>query len=142
MGHVFLSYARRNSEFADRLVTALERRGLKVWLDRSDIPGGAAWDASISEALQDAVAVVVVLSPDALKSEHVVREVALAGDYGQRIIPVEYVPTPPMSAVPARTGLTHAIAYRLAGLQWIDFVHQDFERAVDRVVEALTANRA
>src|SRR5262249_17069796 len=73
VGHVFLSYARRNSEFADRLVAALERRGFNVWLDRSDIPGGAAWDASVSEALQDAVGVIVVLSPDALESEHFAR---------------------------------------------------------------------
>jgi hypothetical protein len=48
VSHVFLSYARRDQVFVDRLIAELERTGLDVWIDRDDIPGGAAWEATIT----------------------------------------------------------------------------------------------
>ena len=78
MSHVFLSYARRDQVFADHLVTALEARGVNVWLDREDIPGGAAWESAIGEALSASSAVLVVLSPASVTSEYVPKELSLA----------------------------------------------------------------
>jgi hypothetical protein len=88
-----MSYARRDAAFVDRLTGALERRGFDVWLDRSDIVGGTAWDASISEALEDAAQVIVVLSPAALESEYVARELALA--LGRSLRGAAPAPLPP-----------------------------------------------
>jgi hypothetical protein len=139
VAHVFISYARRDSAFVDRLAGALEHRGFDVWLDRSDIVGGTAWDASICEALQDAAQVIVVLSPAALESEHVARELALAGDYERRIIPVEYQPAPLSTD---RSPVEHQIHFRLAGLQRVDFVRQDFDLAFERLVDALSPAQA
>jgi TIR domain len=78
VSHVFLSYSRRDQAFVDRLIAELERAGLDVWIDRDDIPGGAAWEATISRAVRESAALVVVLSPAAAESDYV-PEGAVAG---------------------------------------------------------------
>lgn len=78
MSHVFLSYSRRDQAFVDRLIAELERAGLDVWIDRDDIPGGAAWEATISRAVRESAALVVVLSPAAAESDYVPKELSLA----------------------------------------------------------------
>ena len=54
--HLFMSYSRRDTEFVDRLIAALATRGMRTWVDRSAIVGGAVWKASITEAIRDCVA--------------------------------------------------------------------------------------
>lgn len=49
--HVFISYVRENSEEVQRLCDELSKRGVKVWLDRNDIPGGARWKQAIRRAI-------------------------------------------------------------------------------------------
>ena len=47
MGHLFISYSRRDTKVVDRLVRKLEIVGHDVWLDREDIQGGALWRQQI-----------------------------------------------------------------------------------------------
>jgi len=138
VSHVFLSYARRDQVFADRLVTALEERGVNVWLDREDIPGGAAWESAIVEALSSSSAVLVVLSPASVTSEYVPKELSLAEKYDRPIVPILYEAweaSPDASAV-------KRIEFQLAGVQYVDFAGQPFEQALTALLRALPAARA
>jgi hypothetical protein len=45
-GHVFICYARQDSQFVLALATKLKDRGVPVWLDLWNIPPGADWDES------------------------------------------------------------------------------------------------
>lgn len=51
MGRAFVSYVRDDTREVDRLVDALRRAGVDVWLDRDSIPGGARWDDAIASAV-------------------------------------------------------------------------------------------
>jgi TIR domain len=75
---IFISYSRHDSEFVDRLIHELERYGFDAWVDREDIRGGAAWGASISQAIRRCQAVIVVLSPRSAASDNVAKELSLA----------------------------------------------------------------
>jgi hypothetical protein len=44
---VFISYARRDRDFAGRLADALKERGHQVWIDWEDIPPASDWHAEI-----------------------------------------------------------------------------------------------
>lgn len=68
-GHVFVSYARRDQDFVDRLVDTLERRGETVWIDREDIPASLKWMDRIRSAIVDARACLFVISRHAVDSE-------------------------------------------------------------------------
>ena len=61
-GSVFLSYASQDAEAAARICAALEAAGVKVWLDKSALHGGDAWDAQIKKRIQDCALFIPVIS--------------------------------------------------------------------------------
>ena len=103
MPSVFISYSRRDGEFASRLHDALAERGYEVWIDREDIPPSAKWFDEIRAGVAGADGVVFVISPDSAASEVCVRELELATDLGKRIVPAvcrepDGVPVPEAAA--------------------------------------------
>ena len=93
---VFLSYDRNDEEFAKALAEQLEKHGLSVWKAFEEIlPGENIWE-SVSDALKASRAMIVLLSPESLRSETQQREIEYAlGDqkYAGRIFPVQVRPT-------------------------------------------------
>jgi hypothetical protein len=134
VSHVFLSYARRDQAFVDQLIAALEGAGLEVWIDREDIPGGAAWEATITSAVRASTALVVVLSPAAAESEYVPKELSLADKFDRPIIPVLLAPWDDTAGSERAARLD----FQLAGLQYVDFARRPFETGVADLVRALT----
>jgi hypothetical protein len=90
MGHIFISYSRKDSEFVNRLMPALEQYGFPTWSDIHGITGGDVWKATISRAVRECDAFLVVLSPQSADSENVAKELAVATKHARRILPVLY----------------------------------------------------
>jgi internalin A len=67
--HVFVSYCHDNKDDAARLVEDLKNEGERVWWDE-DILGGRDWKEAIREAIKNAYAVVVCLSPEATEARY------------------------------------------------------------------------
>ncbi len=61
-GSVFLSYASQDAEAAARICEALQAVGVKVWLDKSALHGGDAWDAQIKKHIHDCALFIPVIS--------------------------------------------------------------------------------
>ena len=88
---VFLSYSESDREYAGLLSSELSKRGYKVWDSRDELFPGDNWALKIGEALQKSKAMVVLISPDSMKSEWVRSEIQYAiGDqsYEKRMFPV------------------------------------------------------
>ncbi|HSM72028.1 MAG TPA: TIR domain-containing protein, partial [Anaerolineales bacterium] len=89
IGHVFMSYSRRDEAVMRRVVDFLRSRGIDVWVDNEKlIPGTPVWEAEIEKAIFGASATVVILSPDSKASEWVRREISYTERYQKRIFPV------------------------------------------------------
>lgn len=88
MNKVFISYSSADSEVASRLRTALEGIEVSGWLDHSDIAAGDAIAAKVKEALQQAGALIVLVSPRSLESKWVQFEVGAAYAMEKPIIPI------------------------------------------------------
>jgi hypothetical protein len=88
MKHVFLSYSRSDAEVMRRVRDTLQEEGLAVWTDETLTPGTPSWQAAIETALEDAGCVVVLLSPDARKSQWVANELSFATAQDVSIFPV------------------------------------------------------
>jgi TIR domain len=84
--HIFISYSREDRERAESLARVLEGQGWSVWWDRH-VQVGQAFDRVIAEALDAAVAVVVLWSAASVKSKWVLDEAA-DGDRREILFPV------------------------------------------------------
>jgi hypothetical protein len=88
---VFLSYADRDDKLAQALRIELEKGGFEVWDPVARLTPGDNWALEQGKALNEAEAIVVLLSPAALASDHVKREIDYAlGEprFKGRLIPV------------------------------------------------------
>lgn len=78
MHEIFLSYSRRNSATVQALATALGERGLSVWVDKSGIQEGDAYDTQIEDAIAQTRVVIVLWSKNSVRSQWVRAEAAYA----------------------------------------------------------------
>lgn len=106
-GHVFISYAREDGDFAREIIQRLRKSDIVAWQDVKELRGGDGWQDRIDDALSDAKALIVVMSPAATKSQYVTYEWAFALGAGVRVIPVL-----------RKTAELHP---RLSSLQYVDF---------------------
>ncbi|MFD8543455.1 TIR domain-containing protein [Streptomyces sp. NPDC059649] len=84
---VFLSYAAQDATEARRLEQELALTGIDVWSDRK-LKAGDQWTQVITEALESAEVILVLISPSSLASEWVTREWQVALMRSKRVIPV------------------------------------------------------
>src|SRR5712692_4914060 len=93
---VFLSYDRADREPARKIADHLREAGFQVWDPEQEILPGSDWTSLLRKALESAVAVVVFISPKAVESRSVSREIeyALGAKHLRgRLIPVVLRPT-------------------------------------------------
>ena len=108
--HLFISYASHDAEVAQEVCLALETAGLICWMAPRDVRPGAQYADAIVGAINNAKAVVLVLSESAVASSHVGREVERAASKRKPLIAFR------IDAAP----LSRALEYFLSESQWID----------------------
>ncbi len=102
MGYLYISYSRKNVDFARRLVNELETRGHTVWVDVDDLEAGDLWTKQIDSAIREAEVVITLLSPATVTNRTVRREIAIAEAARKPIIPVMVEQTPVLPALSRR----------------------------------------
>ena len=91
---VFISYSRKDGAFAEKLRLALIAAGLEAYLDKEDILPGEPWRARLEGLILAADAVVFVISPDSMASEHCRWEVARTLELRKTLVPLVWRPVP------------------------------------------------
>jgi adenylate cyclase len=128
LGHdVFVSYASQNAAVANSIVENLEQHGLKCWIAPRDVKPGARYADAIVRAINEAKAVVLVMSGSAVGSSHVGREIERAASKHRKIIAFR------IDAAP----LNHALEYFLSESQWIDVPQLGMPAALVKLAEAV-----
>jgi hypothetical protein len=92
--HVFISYAREDFDFANKLHDELDQIGFDVWMDTKRVNGGDVWRSEIDEALFESYVVLLVLSPEANDSPYVTYEWSFALGIGTPVVPILAKPLP------------------------------------------------
>jgi WD40 repeat protein len=85
---VFLSYSRRDLDFAEDLLEALKTCGFEPYLDKHDIAPGEAWEDRLDRLIQSADTIVYVISPESVSSQRCGWEIEKAEKLGKRLLPV------------------------------------------------------
>lgn len=121
---IFISYSKKDGNFANKLADDLLKLGYEVWIDRS-IGGGERWRASIEANLKASKEVIIIVSPNSMASDWVRHEGSLAYGWGKKLFPVlmeSVTSLPPW----------------LEEYQWISFINVPYESAFKALVAALT----
>jgi TolB-like protein/Tfp pilus assembly protein PilF len=127
-GHdVFVSYASQDAAVANSIVENLEQHGLKCWIAPRDVKPGAQYADAIVRAINEAKAVVLVMSGSAVGSSHVAREVERAASKRKPIIPFRV----------DAAALNPELEYFLSNSQWIDVPKLGMAAALNKLAEAV-----
>ncbi len=86
--HIFISYSRKDKDFATELSEKLKEAGNLVWFDTSDIKPGDPWKERIVSAMENSTCVCFCISDDSIKSQYVKFELELACENNIRIVPL------------------------------------------------------
>ena len=92
MQKIFLSYSRKDIDFARKLAGDLEKAGYDVWWDLTDLRGGDDWVRVIPDAIAKSDFFIIVLSPKSIESEWVRKEYTQALSLHKRVIPLMFEP--------------------------------------------------
>ncbi len=84
---VFLSYSRKNADSVSLLQGQLRHEDILAWRDATSIPGGTDWFKVLTSALDQLDILVVVVTPDSVKSEWVKKECTTFVAQGKTVIP-------------------------------------------------------
>lgn len=110
---VFLSHSSRDLVFTDQVAGVLRRHGIPVWYSRTNILGAQQWHDEIGAALKRCDWLAVILSPNAVDSVWVKRELIFSLNdrrYAESIVPILYRHCDYVS-----------LSWTLGALQMIDF---------------------
>lgn len=87
MSHVFISYSRKDVKYKKKLVEHIEGSRFQVWHD-DHIEYGDVWWPTIVTAIEECAAFIVIMTPDAEKSEWVRKEILIAKECEKHIFPL------------------------------------------------------
>jgi TolB-like protein len=126
---VFVSYASADAAVAKSIVENLEQHGLRCWMAPRDVKPGTVYAEAIVRAINDANALVLVMSANAMASAHVGREVERAASKRKAIVAFRVDATP----------LSEELEYFLSNSQWIDVPALGMPAALAKLKEAVGA---
>jgi len=86
--HVFISYDHADRALTERLAGDLRNQGYTTWIDFEGIRGGDVWRQAIVDGINASAVVLIMLSPDAVRSEWVGIELQAALDFKKKVVPL------------------------------------------------------
>ena len=129
---IFISYSSTDKAAADQICAALEEAGYGCWIAPRDIEPGADYPTAILGGLQQARALVVIVSAAALASPHILSEIGHAFSEKKPIVPFR------LSAAT----LPPNFDYFLSTSQWLDAHEGCTSQNLARLKEAVSQELA
>jgi CRP-like cAMP-binding protein len=119
----FISYSRADLIFVSQLAADLEKHGINFWMDVYNLDPGASWIRNVQRALDTCSAMLLVITPEALDSEHVGNEWSYYLSKTKPVVPIL---------------LKQAdLPFNLSNVQYVSFFNVDYEVALTRLVSYL-----
>jgi formylglycine-generating enzyme required for sulfatase activity len=87
MSHIFISYSKKNREYAQLLASDLRRRGFDIWID-DQLEPSEDWWRNIRQAIRACAAFTIVMTPESEASHWVQLELLHALEFKKPIFPL------------------------------------------------------
>ena len=102
---IFLSYSHEDVQAANEIESVLGGKGLSVFRDVNDINWGQSIRRRVHEGMQQAEAVILLISPASQKSQWVAYEVGFASAHEKPVLP--FLTHPSLNLPPFLDGVVH-----------------------------------
>ena len=119
---IFISHSHHDADFAELLQLHLEKNEIICWRDDMRLKIGQDWREEIDSGISQSKAMIVIMSPEARKSEYVTYEWAYAWGKEIKVLPIMLTQT--------------ALHPRLESLQYLDFTNR-ITRPYDELIERI-----
>lgn len=106
-GHIFVSYSTTDRVLAETLTQLLEGRGVRVWIAPRDVRPGHDYSEELHDAIEEASAVIALISDHSNRSRHVKAEIEIAFSRGKPLFPVRFDEVMPTKGLALFLGLGH-----------------------------------
>ena len=132
----FISYARQDSEAAQRLAQDLESSGVGIWIDVERIRPGERWRTAITTAIEECQYFIAVLSTRSVAHRGYVQ-----AELRQALDVLSQVPDSQIYLIPARLDDAEVVHPVLRELNWVD-LFPDWTKGIRRLIAGLGAGSA
>lgn len=130
-GVVFISYAREDQSWAERLYMDLRKQQIDVWLDVRCIAAGADWEHEIRKAIRSSRYFILLLSSHSITKRGFVQK-----EMKEAIDVLQEFPKGQIYLIPARIDKTEPIDEELRQLNWVDLT-PDYHSALARILSSI-----
>ncbi len=126
---VFISYSRKDGDFARKLNEQLKLNGKSTWFDQDSIAEGDDFQKEIYKGIESTNNFLFLISPQSVTSPYCRGEVEHAAKHNKRFITILVIETP-----------IEQIPKELADINWINGT-KNFQGAFNQVIRALNTDR-
>ncbi len=127
MTSLFVSYSRKDADFAHKLTDCFKDQNWDFWIDWEAIPPTVDWWREVQKGIEQSEVFLFILSPNSARSQVCRQEVEHAVRNGKKMIPIVVREVDADAAPP-----------ELAHLNWIFFRESDnFEAAFEKLTTAI-----
>ena len=88
MGHIFISYSKKDIVYAEKLINRLRREGFNPWVDMDGLSAGTYWQDRLQKQIETCDAYILIMSNNARHSKWVPDELVTAKTNGKPIFPL------------------------------------------------------
>ena len=127
---VFVSYSRKDGDFARKLNQMLQDRGKTTWFDQESIATGEDFQKEIEKGILQSDNFLFVITPDSIDSPFCEDEVKYAASLGKRFVTILHRPID-----------VDDLPKELAQVQWLDFQSMGLEKGFNALIETLDIDR-
>jgi len=127
---VFISYSRKDGDFARKLNENLQLSGKNTWFDQESIAASANFQIEIYKGIANADNFLFIISADSVSSKYCEDEVGYASLLNKRMVTI-YLSETPLEKIPEE----------LKNVQWIDFQKRNFNSAYSELLRTLDLDR-
>lgn len=119
---VFISYSRKNKDFALLLCKELDDMNISYWCDVDGMYSGDNFKDVIVDAIDQAKLLLFISSKESNDSPNVRKEISLAVAGNKRILPIRIDDAP----------YAKSIRYDLSDIDWIDYTEEEHDKVMHK----------
>jgi hypothetical protein len=133
---VFISYAREDRVWAERIYMDLRKQEINAWIDVRCLPAGANWKLEIKKAIRKSKYFILLLSKNSINKRGFVQN-----EIKEAIDVVKELPKGSIFLIPTRLDESKPIDDELNELNWVDLI-PNYQYGLSRILSSLILQKS
>ena len=128
---IFISYAKEDQNFAEKLYSDLKDQGFNLWMDKNNLVPGQNWKIEISKAINESTFFLALISSNSISKAGFTQK-----ELKQAIDILDAYPKSDIFIIPVRIDDCKPIDEKLQLLHWAD-LFPSYEKGLKEIIRVL-----